>query len=104
MLKHYVPFSFTVKGGTWFKEHGTEKSSGSKLLSVSGDCNQPGVYELPFGTKINELLELVEAKNTKAVQIGGASGVCIPKSQFDSLLLMRCPTGGSIMIFDEAEV
>jgi [NiFe] hydrogenase diaphorase moiety large subunit len=93
----------TVKGGTWFKEHGTDKSSGSKLLSVSGDCNKPGVYELPFGTKINELLELVEAKNTKAVQIGGASGVCIPKSQFDrSIAYEDVATGGSIMIFDES--
>ncbi len=93
----------TVKGGLWFKEHGTDKSTGSKLLSVSGDCFKPGVYELPFGTKISELLELVEAKNAKAVQIGGASGVCIPKSQFDRTIAYEdVATGGSIMIFDES--
>jgi len=93
----------TVKGGIWFREHGTDKSTGSKLLSVSGDCNKPGVYELPFGTKITELLEIVDAKNTKAVQIGGASGVCIPKSQFDRTISYEdVATGGSIMIFNES--
>jgi [NiFe] hydrogenase diaphorase moiety large subunit len=91
-----------LKGGEWFKRNGTNKSTGSKLFSVSGDCDKPGVYELPWGTKIDVLLELVEAKNTKAVQVGGASGVCIPKSQFDrSLAYEDAATGGSIMIFNE---
>jgi [NiFe] hydrogenase diaphorase moiety large subunit len=91
-----------LKGGAWYAKYGTNKSSGSKLFSVSGDCDKPGVYELPWGTKIKELLELVEAKNTKAVQIGGASGVCIPKSQFErSLAYEDIPTGGSIIIFNE---
>lgn len=92
-----------TKGGEWFRSHGTDKSTGSKLFSVSGDCGKPGVYELPWGTKISELLELVDAKNTKAVQVGGASGICIPKSQFDrSLAYEDAATGGSIMIFNES--
>jgi len=92
-----------LKGGTWYCQHGTDKSSGSKLFSVSGDCGKPGVYELPWGTKISELLELVEAKNTKAVQVGGASGFCIPKTQFDRALGYEdAATGGSIMIFNES--
>lgn len=91
-----------IKGGEWFKTHGTDKSTGSKLLSVSGDCAKPGVYELPWGTKIYELLELVGAKDAKAVQVGGASGQCIPRSQFDrSLGYEDLGTGGSIMIFNE---
>jgi [NiFe] hydrogenase diaphorase moiety large subunit len=92
-----------IKGGAWYKEHGTEKSTGSKLLSISGDCDKPGVYELPWGTKISEVLELVNARNTKAVQIGGASGICINKNQFDRTLAYEdCATGGSIMIFNES--
>ncbi len=92
-----------MKGGKWFSKHGTDKSSGSKLFSVSGDCEKPGVYELPWGTKVSELLEMVGAKNTKAVQIGGASGVCIPKSQFNRTLAYEdVATGGSIMIFNES--
>lgn len=91
-----------VKGGQWYAKHGTDKSSGSKLFSISGDCEKPGVYELPWGTKISELLELVGAKNTKAVQVGGASGICVPKSQFNRTLAYEdAATGGSIMIFNE---
>ncbi len=92
-----------LKGGQWFSKVGTDKSSGSKLFSVSGDCERPGVYELPWGTKVSELLELVGAKNTKAVQIGGASGVCIPKSQFTRAFAYEdVATGGSVMIFNES--
>jgi [NiFe] hydrogenase diaphorase moiety large subunit len=92
-----------IKGGVWYRKHGTDKSTGSKLFSVSGDCEKPGVYELPWGTKISELLEIVGAKNTKAVQVGGASGICIPKSQFDRILGYEdAATGGSIMIFNES--
>jgi [NiFe] hydrogenase diaphorase moiety large subunit len=92
-----------LKGGSWFAKFGTDKSKGSKLFCVSGDCEKPGVYELPWGTKISELLKLVEAKNTKAVQVGGASGFCIPKSQFDrKLAYEEVSTGGSVMIFNES--
>lgn len=92
-----------IKGGDWFRKHGTDISTGSKLFSVSGDCEKPGVYELPWGTRINELLELVEAKNTKAVQVGGASGICLPRSQFNRVLGYEdAATGGSIMVFNES--
>jgi len=89
-----------LKGGDWYAKVGTDKSSGSKLFSVSGDCTKPGVYELPWGTKISELLKLVGAKETKAVQVGGASGICVPASQFDRTLAYEdAATGGSIMVF-----
>jgi [NiFe] hydrogenase diaphorase moiety large subunit len=92
-----------MKGGGWYKKRGTDKSTGSKLFSVSGDCRKPGVYELPWGITIRELLGITDAKNTKAVQIGGASGVCIPSSQFDRKLGYEdIPTGGSVIIFDES--
>jgi len=92
-----------MKGGAWFAEFGTSKSTGSKLFSVSGDCDKPGVYELPWGTKISELLNKVGARDTKAVQIGGASGFCIPKSQFNRTLAYEdVSTGGSVKIFNES--
>ena len=97
-----VPHIIT-KGGNWFKKFGTDRSTGSKLFSVSGDCEKPGVYELPWGTSVNELLEIVGARNTKAVQVGGASGVCIPRSQFDRKLGYEdIPTGGSVIVFNES--
>ncbi|MBL1211912.1 MAG: iron hydrogenase [Ignavibacteriae bacterium] len=90
-------------GGEWFRAHGTDKSTGSKLFSVSGDCKKPGVYELPWGTKISELLKIVGAENTKAVQVGGASGHCLSKDQFDRTLAYEdAGTGGSIMVFNES--
>lgn len=91
------------KGGIWFQKFGTDKSSGSKLFSISGDCKYPGVYELPWGKTINDVLKLVGAENTKAVQVGGASGKCYNKSQFNRQIAYEdCSTGGSIMIFDES--
>jgi [NiFe] hydrogenase diaphorase moiety large subunit len=97
-----VPHILT-KGGSWFKQYGTDKSTGSKLFSVSGDCEKPGIYELPWGITINELLDVVDAKNTKAVQIGGASGICLPKSQFNRRLGYEdAATGGSVIIFNES--
>ncbi len=96
-----IPHIIT-KGGEWFKKYGTDRSTGSKLFSVSGDCAKPGVYELPWGTKISELLKLVGAENTKAVQVGGASGNCIPASRFDRALAYEdAATGGSVIIFNK---
>jgi [NiFe] hydrogenase diaphorase moiety large subunit len=97
-----IPHILT-KGGEWFRVHGTSKSTGSKLFSVSGDCKKPGVYELPWGTTINELLNIVGAENTKAVQVGGASGVCLPKSQFNRAFAYEdVATGGSVIIFNDS--
>jgi len=92
-----------AKGSDWFKAHGTEKSTGTKLFSVSGDCKRPGIYELPFGTTVSQLLEEVGAESTKAVQIGGASGHCIPESEFDRTIAFEdVSSGGSIIVFDQS--
>ncbi|MBT3392690.1 MAG: dehydrogenase [Elusimicrobiaceae bacterium] len=90
-----------AKGAKWFKKFGTEKSSGTKVLSISGDCKKPGVYEVEFGTTINQILKLAKATNTKAVQVGGASGVCIKKGEFNRKIAFEdVPTGGAITIFN----
>jgi len=91
-----------AKGADWFKGIGTEKSSGSKLLSISGDCKKPGVYEVAFGASINDIIKLAQANNPKAVQIGGASGICIPKDQFNRKIGYEdLSTGGSVIIFGQ---
>jgi len=92
-----------ARGAVWFSNLGTKNSKGTKLISVSGDCKEPGVYEVPFGISINEILKLVKAEETKAVQVGGASGHCVPKEQFDrSLSFEDLSTGGSVMIFNKS--
>jgi [NiFe] hydrogenase diaphorase moiety large subunit len=88
------------KGVDWFKSYGTEVSTGHKLFSISGDCERPGIYEFPFGLTINDLLREVGGENAKAVQIGGASGRCVPRAQFGRRLSFEdVPTGGSVIVF-----
>lgn len=92
--------SILAKGAEWFKEIGTEKSSGLKIFSVSGDCDKPGVYEFPMGITIGELLDKVGGKNAKAVQVGGASGICVPADEFERKIAYEdVSTGGSIIVF-----
>ena len=84
----------------WFKSIGTAKSTGYKLFSVSGDCREPGVYEFPLGITVGELLEKVGGQGAKAVQVGGASGHCIPASEFGRRIAFEdISTGGSIIVF-----
>jgi len=88
------------QGGTWFAAIGTARSSGTKLFSVSGDCQRPGVYELPFGTSVQTLLEMAGAPDVGAVQVGGPSGEMINMCQFEKRLCNEeLSTGGSIMVF-----
>jgi len=88
------------KGSDWFKKLGTEKSRGTKILSVSGDCERPGIYELPFGITVKKLLKEVGGENAKAVQIGGASGQCVARQDFEHTIAYEdIGTGGSVIIF-----
>jgi [NiFe] hydrogenase diaphorase moiety large subunit len=88
------------KGADWFKKLGTEKSTGLKIFSVSGDCARPGVYEFPMGITVAELLKEVGGENAKAVQVGGASGHCVPAAEFGRKIAYEdVATGGSIIVF-----
>jgi [NiFe] hydrogenase diaphorase moiety large subunit len=91
-----------LRGSPWFRAAGTEKSSGSKILSVSGDCTSPGIYEYPFGVSIQQVLDDCGAQNVQAVQIGGPSGSLINPAKFNRKLGFEdLPTGGSFMVFGQ---
>jgi len=91
----------TVFGGEWFRSKGTEQSHGCKLLSISGDCARPGIYEYPWGVTIREVLEDCGAEDTQAVQLSGAAGVTIPPQEFYRKVAFEdLPTGGSFMVFN----
>lgn len=97
-----IPYILTY-GVAEFKKYGTTKSCGTKLFSISGDCAKPGVYEVDLGIKIQELLDMVGATNTKAVQIGGASGSTACEKDFDKEICFEgFPPGGSIIIFNKS--
>ena len=88
------------RGAKWFASIGTERSKGFKLFSVSGDCSRPGVYELPWGITVDQLLETVDARGAKAVQIGGYTGHLVPARQFDRRLAYEdLGIGGSIIVY-----
>ena len=88
-----------VKGADWLKAMGTKESAGTKLLSISGDCKHPGVYEIEWGMTIRELLELSGATSVQAVQVGGPSGTCINPTQFQREISFEdLATGGSMIV------
>jgi [NiFe] hydrogenase diaphorase moiety large subunit len=90
-------------GGYWFRGEGTDKSAGSKVLSVSGDCGRPGVYEYAFGTPVHQVLTDCGAEHTQAVQISGAAGATLAPSDFDRVIAFEdLPTAGSFMVFDHS--
>ncbi len=87
-------------GSGWFASFGSEGSTGPKLLSVSGDCTRPGVYEVQFGVTLREVFEMCGADDPLAAQIGGPSGRMVGESEFDRTICFDdLSTGGAIMIF-----
>ena len=87
-------------GAGWFSRIGSKGSTGTKLLSVSGDCQSPGIYEVPFGTSVRRLLADAGAEDAIAIQIGGPSGQMIGPDDYDRTICYDdLATGGSVMVF-----
>ena len=89
-----------ARGAAWFAGFGTAKSRGTKLFSVSGDCARPGVYELPWGTALADLLALAGGADAAAVQVGGPSGQMVGPVSFGRALChedLAC--GGAVVVF-----
>jgi len=89
------------RGAKWFSGFGTAESKGTKLMCLSGDCAKPGIYEVPFGTTLNELLDLAGgADGAEAVQVSGAAGECVaPKDFGRGLCYEDLSTAGATMVF-----
>ena len=91
-----------VFGADWYRSTGTEESAGTKLLSISGDCARPGIYEYPFGVSIKQILEDCGAEDSQAVQVAGAAGSTIPPQEFERKIAFEdLSTGGSFMVFNK---
>ena len=90
-------------GGARYAAIGTGKSAGTKILSVSGDCARPGLYEYPFGVRVSEVLQACGAADSQAVQVSGPSGVCLGAAEFDRRIAFEdIPTAGAFMVFDHS--
>ena len=91
------------RGGAWFAGLGTPQSTGTKLLSVSGDCKRPGVYEYPFGVTLRQVLADCGALQPQAAQVGGPSGTCVPWRDFERRIAFEdVPSAGALMIFSRS--
>jgi NADH-quinone oxidoreductase subunit F len=101
-----------AQGSTEYRKTGTEKSPGPKLFCVSGDVTKPGLYEVPFGVTLRELLDMAggvaNEKELQSVLFGGAAGAFAASDQldvkmtFEDLRAAGLPLGsGVVMVFDE---
>jgi [NiFe] hydrogenase diaphorase moiety large subunit len=91
------------RGGAWYAGIGTGASTGTKILSVAGDCARPGLYEYPFGVSVAEVLEACGAADVQAVQVSGPSGVCLAAAEFGRRIAFEdIPTAGAFMVFDHS--
>jgi [NiFe] hydrogenase diaphorase moiety large subunit len=87
-------------GADHYLQTGTPTSPGTKLLSVSGDCRLPGIYEIEWGTSVGEILEKCGADRPHFIQVSGPSGECISMDETGrAIALDDLPCGGSFMIF-----
>ncbi len=88
-------------GSTKYKTYGTKDQRGSKLFSISGDSPKEGVHELELGMKISDFVNEFGDGDTKAVQVGGVAGFCIPRKEFETSIIGEGnTTGGATMLFN----
>jgi NADH-quinone oxidoreductase subunit F len=99
-------------GGARFAGVGTEGSTGPKLFCLSGSVRRPGLYEVPFGTTLGQLLELggglPERRGIRAILLGGAAGVFVGPDALETPLTFEGTRAigatlgsGVVMVFDE---
>ncbi|WP_018855557.1 NADH-quinone oxidoreductase subunit NuoF [Rhizobium sp. 42MFCr.1] len=103
-----------MRGSRWFREIGPDKSPGPKLYCVSGQVLKPGLYELPMGIPLRELVEShaggpLPGRKIKAVIPGGVSAPVIPENgldvgmDFDSLAAAGSMLGSAgVIVIDDA--
>ncbi len=88
------------RGPATFAEQGLPESAGTKVLSISGDCTRPGIYEVPFGIELQEVLELSGGTDAAAVLVGGPSGALVGPDGFDRRISFEdLATGGALVVF-----
>ena len=95
-------------GGEAYTGIGTKDSTGTRLFCVSGAVARPGLYEVPFGATLRELLDLAEAEPPKAVLLGGAAGAFVGPDLLDLRLTYEDTRAagvtlgsGVVIVYDE---
>ncbi|MBL8012602.1 MAG: NADH-quinone oxidoreductase subunit NuoF [Candidatus Omnitrophica bacterium] len=103
-----------LKGAQWYAQLGCEKNGGNRIFCVSGHVNKPGIYELPNGTTLREIIYqhaggILNGRQLKAVIPGGISAPLLTPDQldvkmdFDSLKAAGTMAGsGGIIVMDDS--
>lgn len=100
-------------GAAWFRSLGTEKSPGTMVFTLSGDVSHPGLYELPFGYSLRDLVYTIgggppEGRNLKVILPGASSTILLPEQidtplDFDSMKEVGSGLGsGGFVVYDES--
>jgi len=96
-----------LNGAEWYAGLGTEKSKGTKVFSPCGDVLYPGVYEVPFGVTLREVLYefaggTKSGRAFKAALIGGPSGICVGEESLDKEFAYEhlSPGAGALIVMD----
>jgi NADH-quinone oxidoreductase subunit F len=103
--------TIVLEGGAAVAAIGSEQSTGHKLFCLSGHVARPGVYEIPFGATLGELIDLAggirAGGKLQAVLLGGAAGFFIGPDQLDLPLTFEGARAigasigsGVVMVFD----
>jgi NADH-quinone oxidoreductase subunit F len=101
-----------LEGGATFAQIGTEQSTGTRLLCLSGSVERPGLYEAPFGVTLGEVIEaaggVAGGRPLQAVLLGGAAGGFVGPDALDLELSFEATRAagatlgsGVIMLFDD---
>ncbi len=104
--------AIVLDGGAAFAAIGTEGSTGPKLFCLSGHVTRPGVYEVPFGATLRELVDFAGGvpggRAIQAILLGGAAGVFVGPDALDTPLTFEGTRAigatlgsGVVMVFDE---
>lgn len=98
-----IPY-ILLNGPDWFGSIGTDTSKGTKVFSVCGDVEKPGVYEMVMGIPLRELIaETGRAEHIKCIQVGGASGRVVSAQMLDTPLSYETILGsGAVVVFDDS--
>ena len=106
--------SILFHGGAWYNALGTSESAGTKLFAVSGSVRRPGVYEIPFGVTLRQLIYdlaggITDGRSVQAILTGGAAGTFLTAEHLDTPITFEDfkKVGGTIgagtmMVFDDS--
>lgn len=106
--------SIIKNGAKWYSEFGTDEVNGTKVYTIMGDVEVPGLCEVDMGTTLREIIDnygggMKEGKKFKAALVGGAAGVFLPeklldaKMDYNSLKEYSAVLGsGAILVMDES--